>query len=434
MKIKFAAVALLLSSALCCSDSFGTDLLNRMLGRGGCGCDAAPTCCDTPAPACSGRTLSFNLNIGLPGRGLLAGLRDRGCGGDSCGTDCGCGAPAGGCGCDAPMAASCDSGCGNSGGLLSGMFQGARCGGCGLFKGGIGNGCGCDLMASTPCESACDQMDACGSQCGLFKGRLRGRMSGLFNRGSDCGTLGSACGCDAPAASCGCDAPAASCDSPAPFINAAPSCGCDAPAAAGCGCENAPACGCNSGMNIRGRMSNVLARLPRPLQNRNCGCGAPAGTNCGCGAAVANDCGCNGAAVANDCGCNGAAMVSDCGCGSSRMTLMDRLRGRRNAGNACGCGSSDGCDASCPNSGCGCNGGSAPAMNFGNVPVDNNSVIASPTMAPADVAPMAAPVEPVQSAPVDGGAAVPSSDGAYRSRTPMVDPNAFIIRNAGYRN
>ena len=53
MKFKFAAVALLVSVTLFCSDSFGTDLLSRVLGRGccgsqvsscqpDCGCEAAP--------------------------------------------------------------------------------------------------------------------------------------------------------------------------------------------------------------------------------------------------------------------------------------------------------------------------------------------------------------------------------------------------------
>ncbi len=95
MKLKFAAFALFLGAAMCCSESQATDLLNRMLNRG-C-CEQASSCCDTPAP-----------------------------------TTC------------------CDSGCGLfSRGCGGGLFQG---GGCGLFGGGLFNkGCGdcggCDVAA-----------------------------------------------------------------------------------------------------------------------------------------------------------------------------------------------------------------------------------------------------------------------------------------------
>ena len=102
MKFKIAAVALFASVALICSESNG-DLLSRMLGRGGCGgCQAASSCCDTPAPAC-GRSfgISINLNIGMPGR--LFGGGGGGCGG----------------GCGAVDAGGCGGGCGG-GGLLSG--------------------------------------------------------------------------------------------------------------------------------------------------------------------------------------------------------------------------------------------------------------------------------------------------------------------------
>lgn len=55
MKIKLAVVALIASVAMCCSDSYGQELLNQMLDRGGCDpCAAASTCCDTPVSACGG--------------------------------------------------------------------------------------------------------------------------------------------------------------------------------------------------------------------------------------------------------------------------------------------------------------------------------------------------------------------------------------------
>lgn len=529
MKTKFAAVALLLSATLCCSDSYGHDLLHRMLGRGGCGgCDTAPTCCDTPAPSCGGRTLSININ--LPGRGLLAGLRNPGCG---CGTapvsECGCDvAPVADCGCDT----GCDSGCGSQGGLLTGMFQGRRCGGCGLFKGGIGDGCGCDLMESTPCASACDEVSAC-CDSGLLNGRLRsgrlrGRISGLFNRGGSCGGCGAPaadCGCGTPVSDCGCGAPAGDCGcgsvaAPAPFVStAAPcdscgsadggcgcggklrgrvsgllsrvgnvrgagcgscgstsACGCDVVPVADCGCDVAPVsacdscgdlaggCGCGGGLNVRHRVGgllsrvgnsgcdtcgstsgcgcgrknivrNVVARVPRPLQNRSCGCGVPMGSDCGCGGTV------------SDCGCGASA--GGCGCGSSKLSLLDRLRGNRISESRRGCAScNDGCNPPCPNSGCGgvgsgcaggCNGSSeqsydpmSPSTVYdqGTMQYDANSVISAPVETQGIIGTQAVPAAPA----VEGDVVVPGGDGANRARTPVVDPNAFIIRNAGFRN
>jgi len=41
---------------------------------------------------------------------------------------------------------------------------------------------------------------------------------------------------------------------------------------------------------------------------------------------------------------------------------------------------------------------------------------------------------PDQAPAVEGDAVVPAGDGASRSRTPVVDPSAFIIRGASYRN
>ena len=79
MKFKLAAVTLFTCVAMMCSDSNG-QLLDRMLNRGGCGCDAAPSCCDTPASSCGGAGLCSKAKIGQPGR-LFGG----------CGGDYGCG-------------------------------------------------------------------------------------------------------------------------------------------------------------------------------------------------------------------------------------------------------------------------------------------------------------------------------------------------------
>ena len=48
-KVTFAAIALCFAVS---SQSYGFDLLDRMLGGRGCGCDTS--CCATPEPACGG--------------------------------------------------------------------------------------------------------------------------------------------------------------------------------------------------------------------------------------------------------------------------------------------------------------------------------------------------------------------------------------------
>lgn len=378
MKIKFAALALLVSGAFCCSDSFANDLLGRMLTRNGCGCDAAPTCCDTPAACCGGRTLSINIH--LPGRGFLSGLRGRGVG-------CGSYADAG-CGCDAPIGGGCCDH-GHGGGRLRGRLGG-------LFHrggGGWDNGC-CD----TGCGNACDQgcagapvaapvaagcgcnggavanncCDPCGSAGGLLSG-LRG--------GRGCGNAwGGDCGCGA------------------------------APVAAGCGCNGGVAndccgdpCGCGNGFlsGLRGRFGS-----------RRGGCCGGNWDDCGCSAApVAAGCGCNGGSFANDC-------CDPCGRGG-RLGLLSRLRSGH--GHGC-CGVADNCCGSGHvhpvAAGCGCNGGAVPVQG------------APMQAAPADAAP--ADAAPAQQG--NGGVEVPPDAGTNRIKTPMVDPNSFIIRNTGYRN
>jgi len=413
MKTKFAAVALIISATLCCSDSYGHDLLNRMLGRGvGSCCEAAPTCCDTPAPSC-GRTIC----ITLPGRGLLAGLGHRG----GC-----CEAPATDCGCEAPVADPCCE-ASSGGGLLSGRFKGGRCGGCGLFKGGIGNGCGCDLMTSSPCAevvepSCCEETSGGGllQNCKLFNGGLLGKLGSIG--------CGSKRGCSEEVADCGCEPAPAPCVAPAPAP--AP---CAAPVA-DCGCDSGCETGC--GLHLRGHFSGLLTKV------RSLGCGrcGTASADCGCEAAPAPApcvapapcaapapaCGCEEAALACGCG-RSCGLLSkfrslgchhgghgDCGCDpcdNTRVKLLDRLRGSRIARNHSCCDS--GCDASV-SSDCGC--GAA-------APVDQQHEGDSAIEAP--VAPIAAP---------EADAAVPAGDGASRYRTPVVDPSAFIIRGASYRN
>ncbi len=103
-------ITLTLSLALGClmtTQSFGFDLLDRMMGSRGHGCDTA--CCETPA----------------------------------CPVD-----PA--CGCEAP---SCDSGCGHlkRGGLLSRLFSAHKSSSCCDL--GCDSGCGCGTPAAVPYSS-----------------------------------------------------------------------------------------------------------------------------------------------------------------------------------------------------------------------------------------------------------------------------------------
>ena len=88
-KVTFAAIALCFALS---SQSFGVDLLTRMLGGSGCGCDTS--CCATPEPSC-----------GCDGIGMLRGrFFNRGCCDNAC--DKGCAAK--------PACDSCGNGCGHN--------------------------------------------------------------------------------------------------------------------------------------------------------------------------------------------------------------------------------------------------------------------------------------------------------------------------------
>ena len=225
MKFKLAAVTLFASVAMMCSQSNG-QLLDRMLGRGGCGCEAAPSCCDTPAPSCGGGGLCDKLKGGLSG-GLFGG-----CGGGDCGSNAPILTCNGSTGFDRGPLAGLRSGilgtgptidtCGPTCGMLESVGDcgcggsGAN-GGCKLFSGGLlerlmgagGGSCGCDAPA--PAAAPC----GCGSGGGqLFQGgALRDRISGACGAGP--GGCGGGCGAPAPAPvaePCGCAAGPAPCD------------------------------------------------------------------------------------------------------------------------------------------------------------------------------------------------------------------------------
>lgn len=225
-KVTFAAMALCLAVS---SQSFGFDLLDRMLGGSGCGCDTS--CCGTPEPSC-----------GCDGIGIIRGrFFNRGCG-SACDTGCdkGCEAKA----CDT----GCNNGCAGSGLLGRGMNRCCRpkllsfdvkclsipviipkitlpkiqlprpcirsCGcdnGCGAS--GCDNGCGAGCAKAEPscgCDKGCKPVISVKlNRCGLLD-RMKCRPK-LFNK---CGCK-SSCGCE-PA--CGTDyaAPANKADAPKP--------------------------------------------------------------------------------------------------------------------------------------------------------------------------------------------------------------------------
>lgn len=224
MKRTMMVVALVVSSSVC-SQTFGFDLLDRMLGLKGSGCDS--TCCDTGIvdPCCEP---VCGVDAGCCGAAGCGGA----CGEPVCGVDAGCCGVAGcgdaccepvcgvdagfggvaGCGsaCGEPVCgieagccepacgvASCDTGCGHHrGGLLTKLFGGLNHMGCDSCCEPI-----CGIEATACCEPACGYSDPCcdtGCGCG-HKPRLLDLLFGGLNKGC-CDTA-----CDAYAgASCGC--------------------------------------------------------------------------------------------------------------------------------------------------------------------------------------------------------------------------------------
>ena len=344
MKLKMTAVALFLSAAMCCSESQATDLLGRMLNRGGCG-GCASSCCDTPAPACGGHSFGFSLNISF---GVNGGLFNRGCGGG--GLFAGCGQNAG---CDTCGQTSCGGGCGLRGpGLLSGIFSGRAC------NTGCDSGCGAPTMVNDDCGCT-------GGRVKLFSGRCGVADCGGCNTGCGGGLLSSLRGRFASMGSCGgCDTGCA----PAPNM--------------GCGtCDT----GCNSGCGLlsglRGRLAGLRGRL-------GCGCGS---ATCGGGCeAPANNCG----------GCE----ADPCARPTPVRNILGGVRARLSAIGSCNNGCDTGCNNGCDtgyvggNSGCGCSSTTVAPMN-NNLTMNNLTPMqAQPQMVPATPA----PTQSVEPTPAQG--------------------------------
>ena len=213
MKRTVLTMAMVVACAMS-NQSFGFDLLDRMLGIKCCG--GADTCCDTGCdmgcePACGCEVASSPCGCAEPACGCEVA--------SPCGmaSPCGCASePA--CGCEMPTAC-CDSGCDSGGCCLSG----AKKKGCGLLdklfgkkKSSCDSGCcgvaepACGCETASCCDNGCDSGGCCLSGgakkgCGLLS-KLFGKKKSSCDSGC-CGVAEPACGCEptcgAPACGCG---------------------------------------------------------------------------------------------------------------------------------------------------------------------------------------------------------------------------------------
>ena len=154
------------------TQSFGFELLDRMLGISGCGCETK--CCETKGKGCDAKA---------------AGCEEKAA---ACGAD-----KKADCGCNAKAKSSCRKP------LLSGLFACNR-----------GNKKGCDDKG---CDAKADGCEAKAAACGADKGcdaKKSCSRRGLLDRIFSCNRCNKGCadkGCDTKAASCGCGAKAAGC-------------------------------------------------------------------------------------------------------------------------------------------------------------------------------------------------------------------------------
>ena len=206
MKMNILVGSMLLSASLC-GQSFGGDLLHRLLGGRGCG--ASSSCCDTSVsdPSCGAEMAPCGTGCGT---GPSCGAEMAAPCGPSCAPSCGaeiascdpCGAPS--CGvessCCAPRTPilsklkarlcglksklSCKSACAPSCGAET------ACDPC-----NAGPSCGAEIAACDPCAAP-----SCDSGCGkkMFKGGL---LAKIFKCKSSCDAAPS---CDSCAAPSGC--------------------------------------------------------------------------------------------------------------------------------------------------------------------------------------------------------------------------------------
>ena len=199
MKIKFVLGSLVLGASLC-GQSFGGDLLSRLLGGHGCG--AKSSCCDTSVsdPSC-GAEMASPCGLGN-GAGPSCGAEMASpCGsgygaGPSCGAEMagpsglGCAAPS--CGAEIASSGSCGTpSCGSA--PHRPLF--------GHLKGKLSN-----LKGKLACKSAC--ASGCSDPIGPSCGAELASPCGLGNAGPSCGAEIAACDPYSAAPSCdsGCGA------------------------------------------------------------------------------------------------------------------------------------------------------------------------------------------------------------------------------------
>ncbi len=158
MKWNMIVGALVLGLGLC-SNSYGFNLLDSMLGAhgGGCGCEASCGCeavgpgcgCEAVAPGCGCEAPACNSCCSK--RGGLFSRCNKSCCASACEPACGCEAAGPSCGCEA---AACGSGC---------CKKRCRRGLLDLF--GCNRGC-CKPTCAPACEPACGCEAACEPACG----------------------------------------------------------------------------------------------------------------------------------------------------------------------------------------------------------------------------------------------------------------------------
>lgn len=234
MKMNIVLGSFVLGASLC-GQSFGGDLLSRLLGGHGCG--ASSSCCDTS-------------------------VADPSCGAEMAPCGSGCAADPS---CGAEMAAPCGTGIGA----------------------GAGPSCGAEIAACDPCGTpSCGVESPCRAPrkplLSALKG-LKGKLCGIKSKlacAPSCGSEIAACD---PCAAPSCGAEMAPCGS---GFGAGPSCGAEIAACDPCG---TPSCDSGCGLKKRGLLAKIFS-----CKKSSCcdtvvacdSCAAPAGCS-SCGTSVA---------------------------------------------------------------------------------------------------------------------------------------------------
>jgi hypothetical protein len=203
----------LVISACLSTQSYGFELLDRMLGGRDCGCQ--PTACE---PACAEATPCGECNQCCPKRcDLFAGLKGlfdcKRCGKSRCACESAC-EPA----CAAPAACepACEPACNTCAPCKKRCWKPLFCKPC---KSACAPACEPACAAPAACEPACEP--ACNT-CAPCKKRCKLDLLGLFRCKKSCGcsTCDTCDTCGASEAGCGCGGQGAAPGAPAPAVKA----------------------------------------------------------------------------------------------------------------------------------------------------------------------------------------------------------------------